>query len=298
MGPDQMVERDKLGRANELIHYRLDWRTSGVRPGAHVGRMAGNGAIFRGHGLLIDHPDPRRVDLRATARDPYRRMLVKIFQQNAAIPVWVIADWSASMGFRGNINKAAQIAEISDQLAWSTWRMGDRLGFVACNERVNRDLFVPPRCSRRLGMEIRQRIASAPPPSGSAEGLNLAANAIGRERALVFLISDFHFSVASLKTILQSLSHHDVVPVVLWDQAEFADLPDWGLGRVRDSEGSQEQLLWFRPSLKRDIAASYERRRQELRSVCQNFGRAPFFVTGRFHASAMTRYFLEPLRCD
>jgi len=283
---------------SELIHYQVDWRASGVRPGAHVGRLAGNGTLFRGHGSLMDHADPRRIDARATARDPYRRMLVKIYQQNASLPVWVVADWSASMGFHGKYDKVQQIAEICYQLAWSTWRMGDRLGFVACNDEVRRDMLVSPRCSRQVGDEVRKKLMDTTPPDGGATGLKKAAGVMGKERSLVFLVSDFHFSSSELKAVLASLAHHDVVPVVLWDQAEFADIPRWGLGRVSDAESGEERLLWFRPSLRHKMQQGYQIRRQALQAVCRSVGRAPLLITNLFEPRQMTRYFLEPSSCD
>jgi uncharacterized protein (DUF58 family) len=308
-----------LSSIPELIHYYVKWRANGLRAGAHVGRIAGAGSRFRGHGPLLDNPDPRRIDVRATARDPYRRLLVKMYQQNVSLPVWVVADWSASMAFqgepgtnegagsqvaiaarqasdRGDVNKVAVIADLCEQLAWSTWRMADRLGFIACNEGVVRELHVPARCSRLQGNDIRQRLAQASAPQGSAQGLVSAAAEIGRERALVFLVTDAHYPLNELQKVLQSLSGHDVVPVVLWNSAEYSDLPRWGFARFRDAETRQERLLWCRPRLQQTIHAAYEARRQAISEVCAQWGRLPFFISDRLQARALTHYFMESAR--
>ena len=287
-----------LSSVPELIHYYVKWRANGFRAGAHVGRIAGSGSRFRGHGPLLDNPDPRRIDVRATARDPYRRLLVKMYQQNVSLPVWVVADWSASMAFQGGqgTNKMEVIADLCEQLAWSTWRMADRLGFIACNDGIVRPLQVPARCSRLQGSAIRQRLMQAPAPQGSAHGLASAAAEIGRERALVFLVTDAHYPLPDLQHVLQSLSGHDVVPVVLWNSAEYSALPRWGFARFRDAETRQERLLWCRPRLQQKINAAYEARRQAIAAVCAQWGRLPFFISDRLQARALTHYFMESAR--
>lgn len=311
-----------LSSIPELIHYYVKWRANGLRAGAHVGRIAGSGSRFRGHGPLLDNPDPRRIDVRATARDPYRRLLVKMYQQNVSLPVWVVADWSASMAFQGGLvtstdqethaaapamrnampserilaNKIEVIADLCEQLAWSTWRMADRLGFIACNDGMVRELHIPARCSRLQGSAIRQRLTQAAPPQGGAHGLAAAAAEIGRERALVFLVTDAHYPLAELQTVLQSLSGHDVVPVMLWNSAEHSALPRWGFARFRDAETRQERLLWCRPRLQQKINAAYEARREAIAEVCAQWGRPPFFVSDRLQARALTHYFMESAR--
>jgi len=309
-----------LSSIPELIHYYVKWRANGLRAGAHVGRIAGSGSRFRGHGPLLDNPDPRRIDVRATARDPYRRLLVKMYQQNVSLPVWVVADWSASMAFQGeqgtrdgqpqhsagnpvsqpsariDANKIEVIADLCEQLAWSTWRMADRLGFIACNDGIVRELQVPARCSRLQGSAIRHRLMQAPAPQGGAHGLASAAAEIGRERALVFLVTDAHYPLAELQKVLQSLSGHDVVPVVLWNSAEHSALPRWGFARFRDAETRQERLLWCRPRLQQKINAAYEARREAIAEVCAQWGRLPFFISDRLQARALTHYFMESAR--
>lgn len=291
------LQLDVQSAPTELIHYHVNWRVSGIHPGAHAGHMPGTGTLFRGHGLLLDHPDPRRLDVRASARDPFHRLLVKVFQQQAALPVWVVADWSASMGFRGNSDKRTALVSLCDHLAWSVWRMGDRLGFIACNDALQQDMLVMPRCSREVGIEIRQRITNTHTPSGTAMALAQAVSVIGRERALVFLVSDFHFPDVQLRHMLEAFSSHDVVPVVLWDRAEYADLPRWGLARVRDAESGEERLLWLRPALRAAMMQRYEERRQQLVQACERSARPPFFIEDYFQPSAMNRYFTEYAAC-
>ncbi|MDF3837537.1 MxaS protein, partial [Cupriavidus basilensis] len=51
------------------FHYRLPARAGGFRPGSHLGTSLGPGQEFAAHMRLLDNPDPRRLDLRASVRN-------------------------------------------------------------------------------------------------------------------------------------------------------------------------------------------------------------------------------------
>ena len=93
------------------VHYKVPWRARSYLPGHHASQQQGGGSEFRHHRALIDAPDPRRFDVRASLRDPFGQIQVRIYQQTSSIPVWVIADLSASMGFRGVASKMTTMAE-------------------------------------------------------------------------------------------------------------------------------------------------------------------------------------------
>ncbi len=76
-----------------------------MRAGAHRGTLAGSGGLFRDFVSLLDYPDPRRIDLRVSVRDPFEAIHVRRFEQNSAISVYVLVDVSASMGFGGGNGK-------------------------------------------------------------------------------------------------------------------------------------------------------------------------------------------------
>lgn len=83
------------------IHYKVSWRATGSYPGHHSSRQKGSGLQFCIHVPLIDAPDPRRFDIRASLRDPFQQVRVRVYLQTSSIPVYVIADLSASMNFKG-----------------------------------------------------------------------------------------------------------------------------------------------------------------------------------------------------
>jgi uncharacterized protein (DUF58 family) len=233
--------------------------------------------------------DARHLDVRAMLADPFGQLMVKSFRQRAAVPVWVLADVSASMGFGG---KLTRLAEFADAAAWSAWRTGDPFGCFVCDGAIRWDLSLPLRWHKGLAEGgWNARIEQFRPDAGRHEGLLEAAWQLGRRRSLVFLLSDFHWPEAELATLFDALAGHDVVPVVVWDEAEYAKLPGFGLAELLDPETGLRRRLFLRPALREKIAQCYAQRREQLTGLCSAQGRLPFFLSDRFDPEAMTRYF-------
>ena len=104
------------------LHYRVGRPVLGHFPGHHRSPRGDSGFEFRGHASLLDAPDPRRLDLHASLRDPFGQWRVRVHSQRKSIPVLVVADVSASMGFRGRHAKLDVVADFTESLAWSAWR--------------------------------------------------------------------------------------------------------------------------------------------------------------------------------
>ena len=105
------------------LHYRIPGAAVGLFPGHHRSRSGDSGFEFRGHALLQDAPDVRRLDLHASLRDPFGGWLVRLHSQRKAVPVALVADLSASMGFEGAQRKLDVLADFTESLAWSAWRL-------------------------------------------------------------------------------------------------------------------------------------------------------------------------------
>jgi len=225
--------------------------------------------------------------------DPLQQLMVKSFRQRAAIPVYLLADLSASMGFIGKTAKLALLAQFAAATAWSAWRTGDPFGFYACDSEIRWDLCLPLRLHKGMVNELRVGIETFQPKAKNALALLEAATLLGRKRALVFLASDFHFPSSQMEDLFNALIRHDVVPVVLWDSGEYAILPRYGLAELQDPETGQRRRLFLRPSLLQSIRERFDERRKELTQICARHGRKPFFLVDRFDPEAMTRYFYQ-----
>jgi len=282
-----MMQRSKV----QELHYRVGVPVLGHFPGHHRSSRGESGFEFRGHAGLLDAPDPRRLDLHASLRDPFGNWIVRVFSQRKAIPVVMVADLSASMGFVGTHRKLDVLADFVDSLAWSAWRTGDSFGFVGCDDAVREDVLLPPTRSRGMGGTLAGTLRRLQLQGRSAHGLSMAHRHLGRQRSLVFLVSDFHLPLPEVDAVMASMAHHDLVPVVLWDPLEFGLTPRRGLAQVTDPESGVTKLLWWRPALREKWLAAHQQRRDALLGIFRSHRLKPLFIDGAFDADAVTRHF-------
>ncbi len=275
------------------LHYRIAGAATGLFPGAHRSKSGDGGFEFRGHAALHDAPDVRRLDLHASLRDPFQNWIVRLSSERRSIPVALVADLSASMGFEGGLRKRDVLADFTASLAWSAARSGDSFGFVGCDERVRPELTLPQTRRRGAGLAMASALRSCRLNGRSAQALHEAHRHLPVRRSLVFLVSDFHLPLADVARVLASLAAHDVVPVVLWQPVEFALSAGHGLAQVQEPESGERRWLWWRPALRERWLAEHAARRAALLQLFRAQRLAPLFIEGAFDADAVTRHFLK-----
>ena len=279
-------------RAKEFT-YQIGWRTRGRHPGRHASAQRGLGMEFRGHAPLISYPDPRRIDLRQTLRDPFDQVWVRIFNQKSSIPVYVVCDLSGSMGFAGHLPKLEIAAEITASAAWSAYRVNDPFGFIGFDQDVREDWMFQSTVKVHGAFDLAERLASYRPPHKEARGLEQVHQYLSRERSLVLLVSDFHMPLDLLEQSLTTLVRHHVVPLVLWDVAEYRSLPEFGIASVTDCESGARRTLFLRKSLRERILRAFEERRAALQQLFMRFDMPPLFLEDGFEPDEMTEYFYQ-----
>lgn len=276
------------------FHYKIGWRVSGHRAGFHPSATSGPGFEFRGHAALFDLPDPRRLDLHASLRDPFGVWQVRVHRQRASIPVILLADLSASMGAftnGGTTDKMQVLADFAASLAYSVYRTGDAFSFIGCDESLRDDLRLPLTRVRGAGIALADRLRDFAPLGRSADGLLEGAGALSARRSLVFLASDFHFPLDLLDQLLRALARHEVVPVVIWDAAELQPITRFGLASVTDSETGGERTLLLRKGLRQRINQAYAERRAALAAAFIRYSVHPVYFTGGYNEDRMTAHF-------
>jgi uncharacterized protein (DUF58 family) len=272
-------------------HYRFDRAAAGVLPGSHRSHGGSAGFEFRSHAALHDVPDARRLDLHASLRDPFGRWLVRLNSERRAVTVAVVADLSASMGFEGAQRKLDVLADLVACIGWSAWRSGDRFAFVGADETVPMPWRLAPTRSRAAAQLLAARLRAHVPQGRSAAALPAAHRHLPGARSLVFVVSDFHLPLALIDASLASLAAHQVVPVVVWQPAEFALGARHGLAEAVDPEGGARRWLWWRPALRERWLAAAAARRAALNERFAAHRLAPLYVEGAFDADAVTRHF-------
>jgi uncharacterized protein (DUF58 family) len=275
------------------FHYQVPWRSHSAHPGRHFSTQSGGDYEFHGHAPLISNPDPRHLDIHASLNDPFGQLIVRTFRQRSTIPVYVIADLSASMSYRGRADKMELLALFTASAAYSAYRSGDPFGFIGCNTAIDEETLLPLRWYKGIAWELLNRLRRLHPTGASAHGLHTAIDHLGRRRALIFLVSDFHFPLPEAASLLDSLSRHDVVPIIVWDRMEYRPLTNWGIIRLQDPETGQDRVLLMRPRLRARFQEAFAERRSALTHLCMQHGREPFFMIDAFDPDALTRYFFH-----
>jgi len=237
------------------FHYRWPRRSAGYRPGAHAGRALGSGAQPDAHGRLFDHPDPRRIDLRASLRDPRGEWLVRVARQRVAAQLYALVDVSPSMFFGARRPKLAVVQDFVRALGWSAYRNQDAAGLMAFDHAQRAELGCAARHGRGVPDDMGQALARAQPRraahGNAAEGLWQCAQRLAGREALVFIVSDFHgMCERRLSEALDSLQAAHVVPLLTWDSAETQPPAGDGLLLLQDAERASRAALWLRPKLR------------------------------------------------
>lgn len=275
-----------------LIHYHIRWRSAGHQPGAGQGRVQGAGDQLRSVVPLREHPDPRRIDLRTSVRDPFKNIWVRDFYLNSALKVIVLVDTSASMGYIGKVNRFEVAKEVASQLALSAYRSGDAFGAYIASERMNKKQMLPPKTNRSAWLWLQKYFSHIAPEGQHADGLFEVLPYLPQNPCLIFVISDFRWPEGKLKSLLKKLSHHDVVPVMLQDPTEIDEQAKRGITILRDAETGKGQFVWMRPALQEKMIAIRDKHVVSVNEACQVLGVRPFIVKGAFNAASLTAYFM------
>ncbi len=269
------------------LTYALRWRVAGVIPGAHAGSDSGQSGRFRQTVPFDRSPDPRRIDLRATVRDPFGLLHVRQFDQRAAARVEMLIDVSASMAAGARTSHFSLAAEMAAAIAAAAAEIHDNFGLAACAENIA--WLAPsarsdPRC-------LAEELARVHPGGNSARGLLQGAERLVGRRKLVFLVSDFAFPLAEVEPLLSALSTHDVVPIQITEDVGNV-LPAWGLAEIDEPEGRGHRFVLLRPSLRARWQRQETERRRAVAQLCMAHGRRPFVVVGTFDVFAFADYLL------
>lgn len=274
------------------VYYTVPAIPGSGLPGNHAGRRRGNGFEFREHVPIGQGVDPRRFDVRASMRDPLGRILVRAFEEPTTIPVLVLGDMSASMGFIAQTRKLDVLADFVAALGVSAYRNGDPFGFCGFHAEVNSDFFTPASRTGLAGERLAQRLRDYVPEHAGSQGVIAATRLLVGKRSLVFLVSDFYFDSTTLSHALAALAGHVVVPVVLTDSGEYERLPRFGLARITDPETGAEQTVLFRPAFNAMLRARVDAHRTHLRQTFSRHGLRGLWLRDGFRADDVTRFFL------
>jgi uncharacterized protein (DUF58 family) len=275
----------------KLFTYQIGWRSRGRRPGSHNSTQQGLGMEFRGHTTLLSYPDPRRIDIRQTIRDPLEQIYVRLFNQKSATPVIALCDLSGSMNFGSYQRKLSVATDIIQSIAKSANHSSDPFTLIGFDDEVREDWHCPASFRPHHALEMAAQLREYHPSGKGSKGLFDVGRFLPRERSLIFLISDFHMPLADLEAALALMLRHHIVPIVLWDEAEYKKLPEFGIASVNDPETGARRTLFLRKRYRERIISSFENRREAIRSLFLRLDMPPLFIEHGYDADMLTDYF-------
>jgi uncharacterized protein (DUF58 family) len=259
------------------ILYRPRGRFRSNVVGAHASSEVGGFGVFRDQVPFLRHPDVRRIDVRATLRDPFDGTHVRRFEQRSSIEVYVVMDLSVSMGFVGSVDRFQVGCHLCESVALSAMRIGDRFGLIGAGGGAKRSLFLGATRARSAALDAIARIRRQGPHGAGVAGLVEAATLLGATRKLVILISDFRWPTEDIRGVFESLALHDVAPLALVDSFETKP-PRWGLLELVDSETRNRRLLLMRPALRQRWIEEEQARRRRIAQIAEARARTPIFI--------------------
>jgi len=229
----------------QALLQRLEWTVLKRLDGALQGDYR---TLLRGHGIdLADlreyqyHDDVRHIDWNVTARLQVPH--VRQFTEDRELCAWFLLDLSPSVDFGSRQRKRSVSEAFVAVMASLVLRHGNRAGAVLYGNTV--DTVLPARSGRRHVLHLIQRMRSRPAatPAGGTRLADLIERArpTMRQRASVFVVSDFISEDGWEAPLARLAERHDVIAVRLYDPLEMT-MPDLGLVMLQDSE-TGEQLF-------------------------------------------------------
>ncbi len=201
--------------------------------GGYKSHFKGQGMQFSEHRQYTPGDDIRHLDWKVSARS--REPLIKQYEEERELNVFIIADLSASLEFGSkNQTKKDLVAELGAMIAYAASNSGDKVGVLFVTDRVEK--IIELKKGRNHVLRIIHDLLSFPTrPGGTA--LKKAMEETRRmmkHSGIVFVLSDF--KAEGFEAALRQLSRkHDVVAVKIEDPSE-KELPALGSLRIQDPE--------------------------------------------------------------
>ena len=269
--------------------YSISWRSRNNRYGNNLSSKIGNDFEYSGSKNFNDHPDLTRIDIKNSITDPYENIYVKTYNLNNPINLVVLCDISSSMFV--SKNNDAMMKALSKIIAKSAIDQGDRFGMICFNDSIeNNYLLEPGNNFQYINKWIDGIIFNT--NRNSSNGINKIDKYLPEEKSLVFLISDFHYSLKKIDRILGQLSNHHVIPIFISSEGEIKKLPNYGFRKFTDSELDLEHEVFLRPSVKDKILSDYEEMKIKIFNVFSKKHLKQIVINGDIDIETIQKYFL------
>ena len=275
--PERSPEKPGPGPVPPQVLRSLDLavmkRIESLVPGEHLTPQTGSGTELAMIRPYFPGDDVRHIDWMATAR--LREPHVRVHVGERALTTWLVLDVSASMAFGTADRRKADVAEgVSLAIGHVSTRRGNRLGVLAFGGGDPR--IMRPRQGRLGLLALLAELRREPEGEGAgATSLGAALSstaALGRQRGLVVIISDFR-GERDWEGPLQALrARHGVMAVEIVDPREQQLVSAGDLWLVDPETGRQVHVDTRKRRIRDRFAAAAAAEREEVRGALRRAG--------------------------
>jgi uncharacterized protein (DUF58 family) len=269
----QLID-DAFLRQLSRLRFITKGRRQGHLSGTHASPRAGVSLEFADYRPYTPGDDFRYVDWNVYGR--LDRVLVKRFVHESDLPIYLLVDFSASMGL-GSPTKAFYAARLAAALAYLGLRGLDRVGAYPFNDRLAPSSVPPRHGMRQMSRILRALLDVRPEGETSIDGAVNQLLTRTRESGLVIVVSDF-LSPDGYRQGMARLRHRgdEAVAIQVLDRAELHPTGT-GTTELVDVESKRHAVL----TVGRSTLAAYEERfsrhQEELRGFLLERG-IPYFL--------------------
>jgi uncharacterized protein (DUF58 family) len=244
-----------------------------ARIGPHTSRARGSGFDFDQHFPYQAGDDVRRIDWNATAR--LNTPQVRQTYAERELDVVMALDLSRSMELgSGRYSKKEVMTYIAASVLFSASADQINAGFLAFSDKVLE--WTPPRRASGRAWRVLEEIWSIQAKPSRTSLLAAVRCMLSRlaRMSVVAVISDFVtdedvFGSAEMGLLAVQ---HDVIAVVIEDQADTTLPPGRGFVRVRDVETGAGMMVALNDRTRRSYAEAVRRRRHAITDACYRLG--------------------------
>ncbi len=263
-------ERDLF---DDELQRRLEWLAV-VSRRLFAGRMhaqrrtkkSGSGIEFADHREYTRGDDLRTLDWAVYART--EKLLLRLFEEEEDLAIYVLLDCSASMGF-GSPSKFDHARRLAAAMAYVGLANLDRVAIIAWSDAVTRRM-APARGRGRIFKVFEFLRAVRPEGETALADAARAFAAENKRRGVAVIVSDL-YDPAGFERGLNAIRYQKFEPMVIHvvDERE-AELDARGDVTLVDGERGDTRDVTLTPDLAERYRAAHAQWREEIASFCRS----------------------------
>lgn len=248
--------------------------------GRVLSKLTGAGNDFYRNALFESKPDPSKVDITTSVKDPFESLYVKTYRERNHLQIITLVDLSSSLFCD---EKYKLIVDFYSKLVDSVEYYGDlHRGYAISNTVTEINHF-----NDLISLTQDRKSAYGFDQSSM---VNLKKFGIHKD-AIVFLISDFCWNGSFLSNVLKGISENIVIPVLIENSNNVTDLPVWRFIKVRDVENTGKRLLFLTPGQKEALIQQQKEHMESIKKTIGRYGYRIMTLKESIDMKAINHYF-------